>query len=268
MKTRLLKNYFCLYLLVLCVPSCQVPKSSPLIDAARSGNISEAEKLIGTCLLVNEASSNLETPLHVAAQLGHDEMVVWLLAHDADPSLMNKKGKTAYDLAYQSGQVDSAFIIVNYLDTLEREKEFYELDDLELLGFMLNIYDHRRLDLLHYLSEVGDTNKLRSILDRSENINIQTESGKTPLHFSIINSQIDATKLLLEKGANPNIGDMNNKTPLYYAVEKKDLDAAAVLLEYRGDPLIKSFCDNESALDLAKRLGDNDIFSCLEAKKC
>jgi ankyrin repeat protein len=35
----------------------------------------------------------------IAAERGHAEIAAWLVAHGADPSLADKEGKTALDLA-------------------------------------------------------------------------------------------------------------------------------------------------------------------------
>ncbi len=208
----------------------------------------------------------LHTPLHVAAEFGHDDVVGWLLAHDADPTIKDKNGRTAYDLAMASNHINSAFIISNFTDNLEQEKQSYNQGKMGRLEIALLVPDYRRLGLLHYLAQVGDVEKLKSEISASDNINLTTLSGKTPLHFAVINRQYDALSLLLESGSDPNIGDMSNKTPIYYAVEMEDMKAIQTLLDYGADPIISTSCKDKTSLDFAKRIGNQEVISILEQK--
>ena len=44
------------------------------------------------------------TPLHVASQFGHLEIVKFLIENGADPQLKSKSGLTAYGYAIEDGQ--------------------------------------------------------------------------------------------------------------------------------------------------------------------
>jgi ankyrin repeat protein len=51
------------------------------------------------------------TPLHIAATRNYKESVKWLLLRGADPTIKNKSGKTARDLAQQAASEDSIAVL-------------------------------------------------------------------------------------------------------------------------------------------------------------
>jgi ankyrin repeat protein len=256
--------------MVLCLSSCLIVKVGnypPLFVAAENGDIAQAEKLIKNCESVNQVTIGGQTPLHLAAESGKDEMVVWLLAREADPTAKDQHGQTPYDFAMEQRQVNSATIISNYLENRQAEKDVYQMGRLSLLDGLLYIEDVRRLDALHYFAEVADVKNLTAQIQKTENINVTSAAGKTPLHFAVIAGQINSTQILLDAGADPNIGDMYNKTPLYYAVENKNAAIVKLLVKFDADPSKKSYCKNMSPYDLAMSMNNQDILELLKAKK-
>ncbi|CAF4394793.1 unnamed protein product, partial [Rotaria magnacalcarata] len=55
---------------------------------------------------VNEQSTSGDTPLHLACQYGHNEIVQLLLFHQADPTIVNRRILTSLDLACENGRFD------------------------------------------------------------------------------------------------------------------------------------------------------------------
>jgi ankyrin repeat protein len=60
---------------------------------------------------INESDFSKQTPLMVAAQAGHFADVKYLLDHGGDPTLQDKDGRAAADLAYDRRQDDSAKLL-------------------------------------------------------------------------------------------------------------------------------------------------------------
>ncbi|ESO00791.1 hypothetical protein HELRODRAFT_175272 [Helobdella robusta] len=56
------------------------------------------------------------TPLYMAAQIGHQEIVTLLLVHGADPTLATKNGSTARDVSQQQGYT----VVSELLDEYEK----------------------------------------------------------------------------------------------------------------------------------------------------
>ena len=81
---------------------------TPLHAAAQGGHVAAAALLVEAGDDVNAHAADGPTPLHTAAREGQLEMVRWLMAHQANPSLRDRAGKRPLD--YASG--DSATRII------------------------------------------------------------------------------------------------------------------------------------------------------------
>lgn len=71
----------------------------PIHMAAHAGYISIIEALVNHGADINSRGRNENTALHFAAIEGHGPVVNFLVVNGADTALVNKGGKTAYDLA-------------------------------------------------------------------------------------------------------------------------------------------------------------------------
>ncbi|KQV73360.1 ankyrin repeat domain-containing protein [Rhizobium sp. Root1220] len=74
-------------------------KEPPLLFAAANGDVKVAEVLAGKADINVRSGENQATALHYAAMDSRIEMIRFLLARGADPTLVNKNGETAYTLA-------------------------------------------------------------------------------------------------------------------------------------------------------------------------
>ena len=70
----------------------------PNIVVAQDG-LATAELLVARGASIHAVDDRGRSPLMIAAERGHAEMVGWLMAHGADASLRDGQGKTAADLA-------------------------------------------------------------------------------------------------------------------------------------------------------------------------
>ena len=87
-----------------------------LMLAARSNQVDYAKKLIDAGADVNQTHQSSwgdsnQTALFMAAERGHIEIMNLLLEHDADPSIRDKEGRTALDIARQFEQADAVSLL-------------------------------------------------------------------------------------------------------------------------------------------------------------
>ena len=89
-----------------------------LIEAARNGNLSEAEEMIKSGADVNQQGEQGWTPLNFAAGRGDLEFVRLLVNSGADIEKVGRDQRTPYLIALSAGHVD----VAKFLKALEDEK--------------------------------------------------------------------------------------------------------------------------------------------------
>lgn len=237
----------------------------PFVKAAQEGNITEAEKLLKSGELVNQTTIGNQTPLHLAAAEGQDDMVKWLLAHEANPLAQDQNGKTPADFAKSQGHAQTAQLILDYVELLKNEDTATRAGDTETLRKLL-LQDGREYTLLHVAAQIGASQLVADEIKSGTDVNAQTVNGHTPLHKAVISGKVEIAQMLINGGADVNIGDIYNNTPLYYAISYENIDLIKLFLDAGADPNIHSVWGNETALDFAKRKGNTEIIALLEKK--
>lgn len=109
----------------------------PFIKAAQEGNIAEAEKLVKSGALVDETTIGNQTALFLAAAEGQDNMVKWLLSHEANPLAQDQNGKTAVDFAKSQGHPQTAKIILDIIQLVKEEEQAQTAGDPNTLRKLL-----------------------------------------------------------------------------------------------------------------------------------
>jgi ankyrin repeat protein len=237
----------------------------PFVKAAQEGNITEAEKLLKSGELVNQTTIGNQTPLHLAAAEGQDDMVKWLLSHEANPLAQDQNGKTPADFATSQGYKQTAQLILDYVQLVEDEEKAIAAGDTEALRKLL-LQDVRGYTVLHVAAQLGAIEVVADEIKSGADVNAQTINGITPLHKAVISGKLEISQLIIDGGADVNIGDIYNNTPLYYAVSYENIDLIKLFLKSGADPNIHSVWGNETALDFAKRKGNVEVIALLEKK--
>ncbi|MFP3032042.1 MAG: ankyrin repeat domain-containing protein, partial [Wolbachia sp.] len=79
-------------------------------------------------------------------------------------------------------------------------------------------------------SEAGEFDKVKLLLDRGANIEVQDKFGYTPIFLATQSGKWSVVELLLDRGANIDAQDKEGRTPLHFAAQKNNLDMAQFLL--------------------------------------
>lgn len=85
-------------------------------------------------------------------------------------------------------------------------------------------------NLLQAILQYNDPEKVQDCLDNGADVNIQDESGRTPL-MCCVNHHREIISILLKEGADVTLQDNEGKTALFYAVKCKDFYFAQRLVE-------------------------------------
>lgn len=139
----------------------------------------------------------------------------FLLNLGADPALLDRKDKRAYD----------------YLS--DKTKELLAGHPLQARLDVYGLFKGFRETFSH--SPAADIRKALAGGVDPNGVNID-DQGKPPLVYALANPAPEALKALLEAGADPDVADAGKITPLMAAVKQNHIEAMEILLEGGADP--------------------------------
>ena len=150
--------------------------------------------------LINSEFGYWETPLILAAEKGHLDIVELLLECGAN---VNKA-------IYEDTPL-TASIKRNYEDVFELLlKRGADVDGYILID---------RWTALHWAAYFGRTNLTSILLRHNANLNTCDHWGKTPLHIAVSERNLETMQLLVDAGSDPTLKDDDGKTPLHLALD-------------------------------------------------
>jgi ankyrin repeat protein len=228
---------------------------TPLVFAAREGDLDSAKVLIDAGADVNQVTEYGWTPLLVATNNRNYKLGAYLMEHGAKPNITNKDGWTPLYLATDNRNIEGGDYPVPKPD----------MDHLEYITLLL---DH------------GADVNFRGIKQNTLSRTIFTmqwffESGVTPFVRAAQSSDVALMKLLLARGADPKIVSDFGDSALtasagigwvegvtYERSTKENLEAVRMLLDLGLDPNWANK-DGRTPLMGAAHKGRNDVISLL-----
>lgn len=199
--------------------------SGPIHSAARRGDEAKIIALLKqNPALVSSRDSLGYTPLHLAAEYDHPEIVELLLANGAD---VNAQAPVRYVTNFGGKP--------HYGDTP--------------LTLALLSYHHKRV--------------VELLVTHGADVNVVLSNGDTPLSRAIAKNLPYDVKLLLANGANPDYPVMNGQTAVRQAAMDGKTEILKILLDYGADPNAKDYLghtpmyytDNVKILDILRAHG-------------
>ena len=252
--------------------------SEELHMAVRSGHVSEVSKLLASGADANARDGMGSTPLIDAAWSGNVEIARVLLEHGADVNATHREaGSTALEYAVLTGQTAVVKLLLGAgADTSRR----YRYDQtvlhiaaargfppiLELLAdshASLNPVDangNTPLDeaVLHNQAEA-----VRFLIAQGADVKYtHPADGRGPVHEVAAKGFSDLLSLLIDAGANPVLRDRSGQTPLDLALAYKNANVVAALLKL-GSRISESESAAEEAMETAVLKGQVEIVRIL-----
>ncbi|KAM9393101.1 histone-lysine N-methyltransferase EHMT1a isoform 2-T4 [Pholidichthys leucotaenia] len=162
-------------------------------------------------------NQNKQTPLHVAAAEGHQEVCHMLVQAGANLDMFDEEQRTPLMAACEN----------NHLDTVKY---------LIRAGATVSHKDIRGFTCLHLAAKLGHYDIIHHLLSKaSKFINCQDNGGWTPITWATEYKHKDLVQLLLSRGADVNVRDKEENVCLHWAALSGCDDVAQALLEARCD---------------------------------
>ena len=206
--------------------------STPLYHAAKNGHVNACGLLLD--MGAKDMSDSIyDTPMMIAIEYGHIDVVNLLAAHDqykndymwADRAFRLIAGEFNWDKDMMRLLMHHGADIDNYPEDDYVREEVYPI-----LHYMVYCCHYgmgrwrNNGSINHYIE------KAKFLLELGASVNEMTEyHHSTPLHLAVRIGCVPMARLLLEHGANVNIEDYEDETPLQLSTSRSMDD---LLIEY------------------------------------
>lgn len=256
---------------------------TPLMEAAKAGNMCKVEGLLEKGAKVDEVDKEYTTALNEAAANGHLEVVKKLIDNGAKLKVYDKKGYGAISYAAIRGDVAMADFLIDHdghhkhlnhpcihghtpLMLAADYNQGEMVDFLISKGAKANKFTHGGASGLMHAAGKGYTNIVRSLLENGASVNMHTiKKRHNAILVAALGGFAETIELLIENGASQTFRDTDGKNALDYACEGNFKEAAEVLCKHGSNlqrhldtyPKAKNVCTEKKFLEqYLKRAGD------------
>lgn len=157
---------------------------------------------------VNLTDDENTTALHVAASMGHLEIIKCFIDAGAEMSALNDKDFTPLHMAVAFEQIEAIELLLKY-------------------GEDVDIFNEKGETPLHIAVIFGKIKAADLLIKNGANVNALTQNGQTPLHYSAKQGYSNIAELLLSNESNF-FEDSKALTPLCRANKKDPLTAQLI----------------------------------------
>uniref|UniRef100_A0A8C8DTE0 Poly [ADP-ribose] polymerase n=1 Tax=Oryzias sinensis TaxID=183150 RepID=A0A8C8DTE0_9TELE len=242
---------------------------------------------------VNEKNKDFMTPLHVAAERAHNDIMEVLQKHGAKVNALDTLGQTALHRAALAGHLQTCRLLLGYgadaslvslqgFTAAQMGNEAVQqilngtLSLMMVGGGVRSAYElctsnvncrdleGRHSTPLHFAAGYNRVSVVEYLLHHGADVHAKDKGGLVPLHNACSYGHYEVAELLVRHGASVNVADLWKFTPLHEAAAKGKYEICKLLLkilpslpQHGADPTKKNR-DGNTPLDLVKD-GDTDI---------
>ncbi|XWV26219.1 ankyrin repeat-containing protein [Tupanvirus soda lake] len=124
-------------------------------------------------------------------------------------------------------------------------KNRYALQELLSNGADPNYKNNENMNALHLAVLKKDVTMVRMLSKYIKNINARTNGGSTALHYACNFQLTEIVKILLERGASQDIIELEyDFYPIFYTVVQNNIDITKMLIDYGANPNHQDYMGN------------------------
>uniref|UniRef100_A0A3P8XKV6 Ankyrin 3a n=1 Tax=Esox lucius TaxID=8010 RepID=A0A3P8XKV6_ESOLU len=204
------------------------------------------------CLLLeNDTKGKVRLPaLHIAARKDDTKAAALLLQNDHNADVESKvmtSGFTPLHIAAHYGNINVATLLLNR-------------------GAAVDFMARNDITPLHVASKRGNSNMVKLLLDRGSKIDAKTKDGLTPLHCGARSGHEQVVEMLLDRGAPILSKTKNGLSPLHMATQGDHINCVQLLLQ-NDVPVDDVTNDYLTALHVAAHCGHYKVAKLIVDKK-
>ncbi|KAM8971660.1 poly [ADP-ribose] polymerase tankyrase-1 isoform X1 [Sarcophilus harrisii] len=189
---------------------------------------------------VNEKNKDFMTPLHVAAERAHNDVIEVLHKHGAKMNALDTLGQTALHRAALAGHLQTCRLLLSYgsdpsiislqgFTAAQMGNEAVQQILSESTPVRTSDVDYRLLEA----SKAGDLETVKQLCS-PQNVNCRDLEGRhsTPLHFAAGYNRVSVVEFLLHHGADVHAKDKGGLVPLHNACSYGHYEVAELLVRH------------------------------------
>ncbi|KAM6975395.1 poly [ADP-ribose] polymerase tankyrase-1 isoform 1-T1 [Tautogolabrus adspersus] len=189
---------------------------------------------------VNEKNKDFMTPLHVAAERAHNDIMEVLQKHGAKVNALDTLGQTALHRAALAGHLQTCRLLLGYgadaslvslqgFTAAQMGNEAVQQILNENVPVRNSDVDYRLLEA----AKAGDLDTVKSLCT-AQNVNCRDLEGRhsTPLHFAAGYNRVSVVEYLLHHGADVHAKDKGGLVPLHNACSYGHYEVAELLVRH------------------------------------
>lgn len=198
------------------------------------------ETLIRKGTLLNEKNKDFLTPLHLASDNSHFEIMDVLLKNGAKVNVIDGLGHTALHRCARDDNVQACRILISYnIDSTIVSLQGFtaaQMASENVLKILKNPPDTVDLEVqLLDAAKAGDLDTVqRIVLGNTNIVNCRDLDGRhsTPLHFAAGYNRVAVVEFLLENGAEVHASDKGGLVPLHNACSYGHYEVTELLVKH------------------------------------
>ncbi|XP_028827754.1 histone-lysine N-methyltransferase EHMT1 isoform X2 [Denticeps clupeoides] len=224
-------------------------------------------------------SQNRRTPLHAAAEAGHQEICHMLVQAGANLDMCDEDQRTPLMEACENSHLDtSRYLLRAGASAMHKDAEgstclhlAAKLGHYEIVQHLLstglidiNCQDEGGWTAMIWATEYKHVDLVKLLLSRDADINIRDNEENVCLHWAAFSGCVEIAQLLLEARCDLHMVNVHGDSPLHIAARENRLDCVTMLLT-RGADVNQKNREGETPLECCSH--SSKVWSALQASR-